>query len=356
MKFYMIFLFLIASGITCSAQGDEYQLIWSDEFDGQGAIDTNKWHHQTQLPNGSSWYNGEIQHYTNRADNSYVSNGTLKIVARKETFSDQGVTLTHTSARLNSKFAFTYGYVEIRAQLPTGVGTWPAMWTLGQNITEPGGFWEPTHGTTSWPYCGEIDIMEHWGSNQNYVQSAMHTPSSFGNTVNKGGQTISTASSAFHVYALEWTPERMVFSVDGNVHYIYEPAVQNGETWPFDANQYILLNVAVLPDILPSFTQSILEIDYVRVFQNPALSIDEALLTNAIQLFPNPVIDTMNVEIPNVLLGAKAKLHSMNGKILFDTSIDSTTNAFDFSNFKTGIYLLTIEKEGRRFIKKIIKQ
>jgi len=342
--------------ITCSAQGDEYQLIWSDEFDGQGAIDTNKWHHQTQLPNGSSWYNGEIQHYTNRADNSYVSNGTLKIVARKETFSDQGVTLTHTSARLNSKFAFTYGYVEIRAQLPTGVGTWPAMWTLGQNITEPGGFWEPTHGTTSWPYCGEIDIMEHWGSNQNYVQSAMHTPSSFGNTVNKGGQTISTASSAFHVYALEWTPERMVFSVDGNVHYIYEPAVQNGETWPFDANQYILLNVAVLPDILPSFTQSILEIDYVRVFQNPALSIDEALLTNAIQLFPNPVIDTMNVEIPNVLLGAKAKLHSMNGKILFDTSIDSTTNAFDFSNFKTGIYLLTIEKEGRRFIKKIIKQ
>jgi len=356
MKIFTIFLFLIISGLTSYAQGDNYQLIWSDEFDGQGAINTDKWHHQTQLPNGSSWYNGEIQHYTNRAANSYVSNGTLKIVAKKETFSDQGVTLTHTSARLNSKFAFTYGYVEIRAKLPTGQGTWPAMWTLGQNITEPGGFWEPTHGTTSWPHCGEIDIMEHWGSNQNFVQSAMHTPSSFGDTVNKGGQTIGTVSTAFHVYALEWTPERMVFSVDGVVHYIYEPTVQNGDTWPFDANQYILLNVAVLPDIFPSFTQSALEIDYVRVFQNPALSVDETLLANDIQLFPNPVKDTMHVQIPSILEGAKAKLYSIQGQELRVISLQNEDTIIDLSTYAEGLYILKIEKEDINLVRRIMKQ
>jgi beta-glucanase (GH16 family) len=96
------------------------------------AIDSSKWFHQTLLPNGSSWYNGEQQHYTDRTENSYVSNGTLKIVAKKERYRDQNVTKDYTSARLNSKYAFQYGTVEVRAKLPSGVGTWPAIWTLGK--------------------------------------------------------------------------------------------------------------------------------------------------------------------------------------------------------------------------------
>ena len=95
---------------------DGYQLVWSDEFDTNGAIDSSKWFHQTQLPNGGSWYNGEIQHYTNRVANSFVENGQLKIVAKKEAFTAQGFTKQYTSARLNSKFAFKYGKVEIRAK------------------------------------------------------------------------------------------------------------------------------------------------------------------------------------------------------------------------------------------------
>ena len=167
----------------------------------------------------------EIQHYTNRTDNSYVSNGTLKIVAKKETYTNQGHTKQYTSARLNSKYAFRYGRVEIKAKLPKGVGTWPAIWMLGKNINEPGAYWQTKgFGTTSWPACGEVDIMEHWGSNQNYVQSAIHTPSSYGGTVNLGGQNISTASSQFHIYTIDWSEEKMVFSVDGNVHYTYNPA------------------------------------------------------------------------------------------------------------------------------------
>ena len=254
--------------ITVYVQDTGPQIVWADEFDGSGAINTTNWFHQTQLPAGGSWYNGEVQHYTNRTDNSNVSGGNLNIIAKKEEFTDQGHTKQYTSARLNSKFAFTYGRVEVRAKLPTGVGTWPAIWLLGRNINEAGAYWETQgYGAVSWPDCGEIDIMEHWGNNQNFVQSAIHTPSSYGGTINHGGQTIATASSAFHVYAMEWTEEQMVFSVDDVVHYTYNPTVKNADTWPFDAEQYIILNIAIEPGIDPAFTQSAMEIDYIRVYQ-----------------------------------------------------------------------------------------
>ena len=278
-------------------QQSSYALVWSDEFVDDGTtyisgvdnpIDDSKWFHQTILPNGWGWYNNEQQHYTNRIQNSYVSDGTLKIVAKKETFNDQGHTKNYTSARLNSKFAFTYGVVEIRAKLPSGVGTWPAIWTLGKNINENGAYWQQQgFGTVSWPACGEIDIMEHWGNNQNYVQSAMHTPSSHGATVNHGGRTISTVSSEFHVYKLEWTAEKMIFSVDDVEHYTYNPTAKNSDTWPFNSDQYLLLNVAIQESIASSFTSSAMEIDYIRVYQEQPMSIDQSNHPE-IQLFPNP--------------------------------------------------------------------
>ncbi len=356
MRIFIVLALMGLMSFTVLAQGDTYELVWSDEFDGNGALDTDKWHHQTQLPNGDSWYNNEIQHYTDRIDNSFISNGTLKIVAKKETYTDQGSTKSHTSARLNSKFAFTYGYVEIRAKLPTGAGTWPAMWTLGQNITEPGGYWYETMGEVSWPACGEIDIMEHWGSNQNFIQSAMHTPSSFGDTVNKGGQNIATASSAFHIYALEWTPDRMVFTVDGVQHYTYEPSVQNAENWPFDANQYILLNVAILPEILDSFTESTLEIDYIRVFQDPLLSVADNVVSDDIQLLSNPVTDTISVRIPSTLIGAKARVYSITGQQMVNVDIQEEDISIDVSKYASGVYILTLEKDQIRIVKQVIKQ
>lgn len=249
---------------ACQPAGN---LVWSDEFNGTGAIDSSKWFQQTQLINGVSWHNGEIQHYTNRQTNSFENNGSLNIVAKKETFTDQGQTKQYTSARLNSKFAFKYGRVEVRAKLPSGIGTWPAIWMLGKNVIETGAFWSGAFGTTYWPNCGEVDIMEHWGSNQNYVQSAMHTPSSSGSTVNLGGQVVATASSQFHIYTLDWTAEKMVFSVDGIVHYTYNPTIKNANTWPFDSEQYLLLNLAILPSISQNYTSSTLEVDYIRIYQ-----------------------------------------------------------------------------------------
>jgi beta-glucanase (GH16 family) len=115
--------------------------------------------------------------------------------------------------------------------------------------------------------------MEHWGSReQNYVSSALHTPSSAGNTVNVGDQYIATASTEFHVYSLDWNADRMIFSVDGNPHYTYAPNDKNASTWPFDADQYLLLNFAIEPSIADSFDQGEMEVDYVRVYAPNASS------------------------------------------------------------------------------------
>ena len=328
-------------------------LVWSDEFDYTGPIDSGKWHHQTLLPNGGSWYNGEIQHYTNRIENSFVSNGTLKIMAIRENYTQQGVTKEFTSARLNSKFAFTYGRVEVRAKLPFGVGTWPAIWTLGQNITEPGGYFYSNYGTTPWPACGEIDIMEHWGNNQNYISSATHTPSSYGGTVNVGGRYIDNVSSEFHVYRLEWSETRLIFSVDNQVHYIYEPSVQNMETWPFDLNQYILLNVAILPEIFTTgFTQDAMEIDYVRVYQNNLNTIDSK--ENRYRIYPNPSSDFILLKgtIENPL---NYRISNNLGQVLRQGVLEIHTNSIDINSLPIGTYYLELFDEKSHQVNRIIK-
>lgn len=337
------------------------QLVWSDEFNGNGAIDTSKWFHQTQLPAGGSWFNGEIQHYTNRTANSYVANSNLHIVAKRENFTAQGHTKTHTSARLNSKFAFTNGRVEVRAMLPTGVGTWPAIWTLGKNINEAGAYWQTRgFGTTSWPACGEIDIMEHWGDNQNFVQSAMHTPSSSGNTVNKGGQTIPTASTAFHVYELEWSPEKMVFSVDGRVHYTYNPPVKNASTWPFTADQYLILNIAIQPIIPPSFTESAMVIDYVRVYQLDVTSVAETAAPKPLRVYPNPAREQLHIELPALseqsvtlrLLNAQGQLLRSEERLVTGPS----TQLEELGSLPAGLYLLQLEAGGRRYFARFVRE
>lgn len=249
-------------------------LVWSDEFDTNGAVNSTKWHHQTQIPPGGNWYNGEVQHYTNRLDNSFVSNGNLHIVAKRETFTDQNVTKLFTSARLNSKFAFTYGRVDIRAKAPNAQGTWPALWLLGRNINEDGGFFDAVYGNTNWPACGEIDIMEHGiFPNQplNYIGAAIHTPSSFGNTINKGGIQASDIAQNYHVYSMNWSPNQITFLLDGVAYYTYNPAIKNASTWPFNAEQYLLLNIAMggfAGSIPANYTQTSMIIDYVRVYQN----------------------------------------------------------------------------------------
>lgn len=285
-------------GINQASGPSFNQLVWSDEFNGTGAVDNNKWHHQTQFIQPGGWANGELQHYTNRTDNSWMYAGHLRILAKKEQFTDQGFTKSYTSARLNSKFAFKYGRVEVRAKLPTGAGTWPAIWMLGKSINEDGGYWDNLgFGAVGWPACGEVDILEHWGNNQNYVQSALHTPSSFGGTINHGGRVLPTASSGFHVYTLEWTKDLMIFSVDSIVHYVYNPAVKDTNTWPFNSEQYILLNIAIEANVAASFSSSSMEIDYVRIYQESGIGTDEIDNESTLTHYPNPVKDQLNLEL-----------------------------------------------------------
>lgn len=252
-------------------------LVWSDEFDTNGAINSGNWHHQTQLPNGGSWFNGEVQHYTNQLANSPVNNGFLNIVAKKEPYTDQGITKQYTSARLNSKFTFLYGRVDIRAKIPTNQGTWPALWMLAKNVNEDGGFFDAAFGIVDWPACGEIDILEHGitpSQPTNYIQSALHTPSSFGNTTNIGGTIANNLGTDFHIYSMNWSPNQITFLLDGVAFYTYNPAIKTANNWPFTSEQYLLLNIAmggIAGTIPTNFTQATMEVDYVRVYQNTAV-------------------------------------------------------------------------------------
>ena len=237
------------------------QLVWSDEFDTDGAPDASKWGFDlgNGCPDLCGWGNGEKQYYTNRTDNVKVENGVLKIIAKKEDYQGSG----YTSAKLltKGKFDFTYGRVDVRAKLPSGSGTWPAIWMLGANID-----------TVEWPKCGEIDIMEHWGYNPAVISSATHTPSCSGGCPDTkvGETTISDYSTEFHVYSVEWTENELNFLIDGNIKYSYKPAVKNSSTWPYNAPQFLILNVAMGGSwfsIDPNFTESVMEIDYVKVYQ-----------------------------------------------------------------------------------------
>ena len=334
-------------------------LVWSDEFDGNGTINSTKWFPQTQLPNGNSWYNGELQHYTNRQVNSNIINGILNIIAKKETFTDQGKTKQYTSARLNSKFAFKYGRVEVRAKLPLGAGTWPAIWMLGKNIIEPGGYWASTYGSAGWPACGEIDIMEHWGTNQNVISSAVHHPTNGNLTVDQyvsNAQNKPGVSTDFHIYALEWDSQKLIFSVDGINHLTYNPTVKNQYTWPFDAEQYILLNVAIEPSVTTSFVQSAMEVDYVRVYQQTSLGNNNITKENELVLFPNPTSDKLSLRIAENQIGNRVSIYSILGQELNSYILNAEETILDVSNYQNGIYLLKIEGNSGiktyKFIKK----
>jgi hypothetical protein len=230
-------------------------LIWADEFNTNGAPNPANW---TYDLGAGGWGNGESQHYTNRADNTIVEDGMLKITAKAESFSGS----SYTSARLKSQglFGFTYGRVDIRAKLPSGGGTWPALWTLGSNFS-----------TVGWPVCGELDIMEHVGNNQNVIMAAIHTPSSFGNTVNKASVNINNVTTEFRVYSMNWSPNQISFLVDDVIYYTYNPNSKNLQNWPFDVDQFLIMNIAMggtLGGAISSgFSQSTMEIDYVRVYQ-----------------------------------------------------------------------------------------
>ncbi|ARN72405.1 beta-glucanase [Nonlabens tegetincola] len=317
-------------------------LVWSDEFNTPGfnnPVDPTKWFHQTQMITPIGWANGEIQHYTNRLDNSYVENGMLHIVAKRENFTDQGETKQYTSARLNSKFAFTHGRVDVRAKLPIGDGTWPAIWMLGKNINEDGGYWDSQFGTTNWPLCGEIDIMEHGLGPVNQVSAALHTNCSgcFGATMNYQPFMLSDVANTFHIYSVNWSPQQITFLIDDVPFYTYNPTIRNVDTWPFDADQYLLLNVAmggIAGTVDPNFVQSDMQIDYVRIYQNVLSLDDESSYT--LKLYPNPAKERIIITSSKTI--DELYIFDMMGKQVHFNQ--NNIGTIDVSQFSNGTYLL----------------
>jgi beta-glucanase (GH16 family) len=244
-----------------------YELVWNDEFDYIGPPDPKKWEIET---GGNGWGNRELQYYT-KSDNVYVDGKKMVITARLEDVGGREV----TSARLRTakKGDWVYGKMEVCAKIPTGLGTWSAIWMLPTDWKYGG-----------WPASGEIDIMEHVGYDTDALVMSIHTESynhvkgtQKSKSVRKAGMT-----SDFHVYAIEWLPDKIKFFYEGELQYTYKPTTYKDsptyKEWPFDRRFHLLINLAfggnwggargVNYDALPVDY----EIDYVRVYQSPEIT------------------------------------------------------------------------------------
>ena len=254
-----------SAAVTASALGP---LVWSDDFNGAAgsAPDASKWGHDV---GGSGWGNNELEYYTTSTSNAALDgSGHLVITARKENpagYSCWYGSCTYTSARLltSGKFSQQYGHIEASIKMPRGQGIWPAFWALGDNI-----------GSVGWPNSGEIDIMETIGSQTGTNHGSLHGPGYSGGNPLTGTYTLPNGQSladGFHTYAVDWSPNVVSFSVDGNVYETRTSADTNGNPWAFNHPFFFILNVAVggnwpgSPDGSTSFPQQML-VDYVHVY------------------------------------------------------------------------------------------
>ena len=251
---HVLLLLLIALLSGCPKPPE---LHWSEEFEGT-ALSGDTWNFElgNGCPDLCGWGNNERQVYTR--SNHRLRDGHLVITARRED-------TLYTSARITTrdKMEFRYGRVEARAKLPTGTGIWPAIWLLGSNIGEVG-----------WPRCGEIDIMEYVGKNPGVVYTSLHTPDSHGNTVNSRKTPVEGIEQGFHLYAMEWEPDRIEFFVDGQSVYTFAPQERTEAVWPFDQPFYLIVNLAIGgnfggPEVDDSIFPQEFVIDYIRIFKCP---------------------------------------------------------------------------------------
>jgi len=252
----------LLSGPEVVAQtGTGWSLVWSDEFSqtNGSSPDATKWAYDI---GAGGWGNNELEYYTSRTNNARIENSNLVIEARLENFSGS----SYTSARLKTqnKKSWTYGRIEARMKIPRGQGIWPAFWMLGTNISSVG-----------WPACGEIDILENIGREPTVVHGTVHGPGYSAGASVGGAYSLPNNppfADDFHVYAVEWTTNRIKWFVDGAQFFSVNPAsLPAGATWVFSQPQFLLLNLAVggnwpgNPDGTTTFPQRML-VDYVRVY------------------------------------------------------------------------------------------
>ncbi len=260
------FLILFIIPYACQNNNKKTGLIWSDEFSYNGLPDSSKWSYDIGdgCPQLCGWGNNELQYYTSNLQNVRVENGLMIIEAHHHPDS----AIPYTSARVvtRGKAQWKYGRIEVRAKLPGGRGTWPAIWMLPDEWKYGG-----------WPASGEIDIMEHVGFDEGVIHGTLHSESfnHIKKTQREGIVRIEGVTSDFHVYAVEWTEGKITFSVDGKPYYSVEKSPSDTwKEWPFDQPFYLIMNIAVggfwggMQGIDDTIWPQRMEVDYVRVYGN----------------------------------------------------------------------------------------
>ena len=260
-KIFSCWFTLLSFSIITSAQQLplEWKMVWSDEFNNKGLPDSSKWNYDV---GGHGWGNNELQYYTSgRLTNARTKKGKLIVEAHKKNWEGK----KYTSARLVSKGKgdWKYGRIEIKAKLPKGRGTWPAIWMLAS--TTP----------LKWPDDGEIDIMEHVGFNHGNIHASVHCKKYYHVIGTQKTDTIKVpdCSSAFHVYSLEWDAESISVFVDNKKYFTFKNEHTGYEAWPFDQPFHLLLNIAVggnwgaQKGVDENIWPQRMEVDYVRVYQ-----------------------------------------------------------------------------------------
>lgn len=259
-------IFLMNSMNTIESQNNvdsKGKLVWSDDFN-QDALDTTKW---TAIigdgcPYNCGFGNNELQYYTNHPTNLKVSKGSVKLIATNDSLGNRA----YSSVKLvtKSKGDWKYGRLEVKAKLPQGTGTWPAIWML-PTLDRP----------MKWPQDGEIDIMEHVGYNQGMVYGTIHT-GKFNHVIGTQKSDsiyLKDAHEQFHVYAIDWSEERIVWLVDDEEFFTLARNGEEYDGWPFDQQFHLIVNLAVGGNwggkhgVDDKIWPQMMEIDYVRVFQ-----------------------------------------------------------------------------------------
>ncbi len=302
----------------------QYALVWSDEFD-NNELNLNKWTYD--LGQGDwGWGNNELQFYTNNSANINVDSGYLHIIAKSQQFAGAN----YTSARIKTKdlYEFTYGKVEARIKIPYGQGFWPAFWMLGSNIDD-----------VSWPYCGEIDIMEHV-NNENVIHGTHHYDNNGHNYI---GNSVVCDASEFQVYSIEWTPYSIKWYLNGSIYFQNSIDPSSVSKEEFHSPFFLLLNLAVgglwpgNPDSSTNFP-GIMMVDYVRVYQNEFTLIESENPNQNFKIYPNPVKDVLNISKENFI---SYQIFTIEGKEITPSFKQQKT--INVSNLDSGFYFLKIE-------------
>ncbi len=232
--------------------------VWQDDFTSGTTVDASKWTFET---GGNGWGNNELQYYTPGA-NSTISGGILTITAKKETL--QGRDYTSSRMITKGKGDWLYGRFEIRAKLPKGRGTWPAIWLLSSD-----------NAYGNWPASGEMDIMEHVGYDPNNVHATIHTSVYNGQrgTQKSAVKFIADATDAFHIYRIDWTPFAVRAFIDGVQYFEYTNNNTSYTAWPFNKPFFLILNIAVggnwggVQGVDNTIFPATMQVDYVKVFK-----------------------------------------------------------------------------------------